>query len=200
MHRWILSFVTALTLLGGTAQAQSQADLDKVAKLLEEGAEKFVAMVDKVTDEQWDFRVPGITHTLGEEIEHVSLSESDLQKAVDRAMQSPAKPGAEDPAKYEEIREVLLGADARAENFKGQNKIVNRSEYEEFFPAANQRLMVKLRSTPNLSDHFYRTRVLGEMSGLQLFYYIAYHRERHMRQMEALLSHPDMPGSRVSAD
>lgn len=200
MQRWIFFLSLAVLLAPVRVDAQTQADIDKVAKLLEDGGKRFLTLVAEVTDEQWDFRVPGIKHTLGEEIEHIALSESDLQRTVDRALKSPARPGAEDAAKIDEMRDYFLGAETTAENFKGQNKIVNRSELEEFFPPAHSRLLKLLRGSQNLSEHFYRTGKFGRLSGLQLFYYVAFHRERHMRQMEALQSHPDMPGSKMTAD
>lgn len=200
MVRWIPLFAACLLLLPASAPAQSKAEIEKVAKLLDDGAERFTALVAQVTDEQWNYRVPGIAHTLGEEIEHVSLSEHELPRVVDRALTSPAEPGMENPAKVEELREFFLGKDARAENFKAQNKVVNRAEYEELFGPAHDRMMAKLRGSENLSQHFFRVSRFGKLSGLQLFYYMAFHRERHIRQMEALLAHPDMPGSRVTAD
>ena len=203
MQRWfpflVAGLVAAVALPVGL-RAQSDADIAKVVKLNEEGAKKFVAMVSKITDEQWDYRVNGIRHTLGEEIEHVALSENDLQRAVERAMKTEPKPGQEDASKIEEMREFLLGGENLAENFKPMNKIVNRSEYEEFFGPAHARLIKLIRANPNPSNHFYKTGKFGPLSAYQLYHYIAFHRERHMRQMEALLSHPDMPGARSSAD
>lgn len=200
MQRWIPVFALIATLSPATAQAQSEAEIEKVAKLLDGGAKRFQELVARITDEQWNYRPAGVAHTLGEEIEHVTLSEHELPRVVDRALQNPAEPGLENPAKVDELREFFLGAESKAENFKSQNKIVNRAEYKELFGPAHDRMMAKLRNSKNLSQHFFRVSRFGKLSGLQLFYYMAFHRERHIRQMEALLAHPDMPGSQVSAD
>jgi len=41
---------------------------------------------------------------------------------------------------------------------------------------------------------------VGLLTALQWFYYIAYHRERHIRQIEAIKSHPEYPRVARSAD
>ena len=181
--------------------AQTKAEFDKVQKILEDGKKRFLELIDKTTDEQWNARAPGIRHSIGEEAEHIALSENDLQQVVLGSLRSPEQPAAVErlKGKVATIQEVLLGEDAVAEAFDSQGKIVNRTELLEFYGAANRKLMALLESSREkpMAKHVYvhPNDKIGELNGLQWFYYIAYHRERHIRQIEALLVHPAIPGS-----
>lgn len=199
---------SAALLLAGTlatpAPAQTQAELAEARKTLEEGSKRFMDLMAKVTDDQWNVRVSGITHTIGEEVEHISLSENDLQQVVANALKEPADPNAPEELadKHEVVREVLLGEDATAERFKYQDKIADRRDFMEYYPPAHDRLMKLFDGSSNLAQHVYKhpSQKIGRLHAVQWFYYIAYHRERHVRQIEALLAHPDMPGSHKKAD
>ncbi len=185
--------------------AQTKADYDKVQKMLDDGKARFLALVNKVTEEQWNAHAPGIRHSIGEEAEHIALSENELQQVVLSSLRSPEQPAAPQrlKGKVAVIEEVLLGKDAVAEAFDPPKKIVNREELLEFYGAANRKLMALLASSRDkqLGQHVYvhPNDKIGELTGLQWFYYIAYHRERHIRQIEALLVHPAIPGSVQSA-
>lgn len=165
---------------------------------------RFMKLIETVRDDQWSVRVSGIAHTIGEEVEHIALSENDLAQIVDRALGKAAEPGASErlAKKEETVHDILLGEDATAERFKYQDKIADRRDLMEFYPPAHERLMHKLDDSENLGQHVYRhpNRKIGELTAVQWLYYIAYHRERHVRQIEAILAHPDLPGSRQSAD
>jgi hypothetical protein len=201
-----LPLAFALTVLVcAPLSAQSPAEYDKVQKILEDGKKRFLELVEKTTDEQWSARAPGVRHTIGEEAEHIALSENDLQQVVLGALRSPEQPAAVERLKgqVEVVQEVLLGKDAVAEAFDPPGKIVNKKELLEFYGAANRKLMNLLESCREkpMAQHVYvhPNQKIGELNGLQWFYYIAYHRERHIRQIEALLSNPAIPGAVKSA-
>ena len=201
-----LHFVLLLSgAIAAPLSAQTKADFDKIQKILEDGKKRFLELIDKTTDEQWTARAPGIRHSIGEEAEHIALSENELQQVVTAALKSPEQPAAVErlKGKDEVVHEVLLGKDAVAEAFDSPGKIVNREELLEFYGAANRKLMNLLESTREspLAKHVYvhPNDKIGELNALQWFYYIAYHRERHIRQIEALLTNPAIPGSVQSA-
>lgn len=196
--------VAVLVLAAAPAPAQTKAELAEARKTLADGSKRFMDLMATVTDEQWKVRVSGIAHTIGEEVEHISLSENDLQQVVLNALKEPADPDAptELADKKDVVHEVLLGKDATAERFKYQDKIADRRDFMEYYPPAHARLMKLFDESTNLAQHVYKhpSQKIGRLNAVQWFYYIAYHRERHVRQIEALLAHPDMPGSRKSAD
>jgi hypothetical protein len=188
-----------------SAPAQTKVEFDRIQKLLEAGKKRFLDTIDKVTDEQWNARLPEHHHTIGHEAEHIALSENDLQQVIQLAMESPEQPEAPQrlKGKIAVVEELLLGKDAAAEGYRPPEKMINKSEVLEFYGAANRKLMALLDSSRGepLAKHVYvhPKEEIGELNALQWFYYIAHHRERHIRQIEALLANPAMPGSVQSA-
>jgi hypothetical protein len=201
-----LFFLFAVALAGPvSAPAQTKAEFDKVEKLLADGKKHFLEVIAKVTDEQWNAHAPGIRHSIGEEAEHIALSENELQQVIMAALRGTEQPAAPErlKGKVAVVEEVLLGKDAVAEGFTPPKKIVNREELLEFYGAANRKLTALFESCRDkpMAKLVYEhpNAKIGELNGLQWFYYIAYHRERHIRQIEALLVNPAIPGSTQSA-
>ena len=204
-NRSLAGLLVAGLLCVATSPAQTKQEIAEVDKLLRDGSERFLALVRDLTPEQWNAKVPLIQHTIGEEAEHIALSENELQQVVLYAMQAAPVPGAGErlKGKQDQVKEVLLGKDA-AENFQAAGKIANKAELLEYFPIVHKKLIAMWESTKekDMSDHVYMHPLpkVGELNALQWFYYIALHRERHIRQIEALRTHPDFPGQKQSAD
>lgn len=185
------------------ARAQTEAEIAEVRAALERGADRFLEVIADLDEEQWKFKGAGIAHSLGEEAEHIALSENDLQRVITTALKSEPNAAVAEAldGKEEELEEIMLGEEA-AEAYKAPGKIINKAEVTEFFQAAHAKLLRLLESSENLSRHVYKhpKSKIGELTALQWFYYIAYHRERHVRQIEAIMAHPDFPGRVQSAD
>ncbi|MBI1356031.1 MAG: hypothetical protein GC160_16950 [Acidobacteria bacterium] len=185
--------------------AATKEEIAEVDKLLRDGSDRFLALVKDLSPEQWNAKVPLIQHSIGEEAEHIALSENELQQVVLQAMQAAPAPGAAErlKGKQAKLKEVMLGKDA-AENFQSPNKIANKAELLEYFPLVHKKLIAMWDSTKEreMDEHVYVHPLpkVGELNALQWFYYIALHRERHIRQIEAIKSHPDFPGQTQSAD
>ena len=182
---------------------QSQAEIDKAAKVLEDGANRFRAIVESTSEEQWNFKGQGVLHSIGEEAEHIALSENDLQQIVTKALAREPEPerAAELAGKEEQVKTILTDGEKLAENFRPKGKLINKDEVKEFYGAANAKLMRLLSSSKELGTHLFRhpSKDFEWLTGLQWFYYIAYHRERHILQIEAIRKHPDFPGRVQSA-
>lgn len=194
----IFMLLGALALPAG---AQSRKDKDEIAKLLEAGQREFLDLIEPLDEKQWNFRTPTIRHTVGEEAEHLALSENELQRVIRDAKSDPEAARALTD-KQEQVKEILLNPDEPAENFKPLSKLINKSEVLEFYGQAYRKLMRLLESSENLNERVYKhpNDKIGELNGLQWFYYIAYHRSRHIEQIRAVMAHPDFPGRVQSAD
>ena len=195
----IRSFLLAgVLVLAAPAFAQTQAEIDKVAEVLADGAGRFRELANSLSDEQWNFKGQGVLHTIGEEAEHIALSENDLQQIVARALGKPAEEGRAKglAGKEDEVKTLLTDGEKLAESFRPAGKLINQGEVKEFYAAANAKLMRLLESSKELGTHLYEhpNEDFGWLTGLQWFYYIAYHRERHLLQIQTILKHPDFPG------
>ncbi len=193
---FVLLPLLATPLLSATEQEAKE----KVAKLLRESAEQFLAVIEDVDEEQWNFKGSGLRHSIGEEAEHVAFAEQELQQVILKALQDKAEPekAKKLAGKEELVREKMLDPDKTAESYKRREKLNSKLEVLEYFGAAHKKLIQQLQGSRNLEVQIYRHPVAeyGDLTALQWFYYIAYHKLRHCKQIEIIKSHADYP-SRV---
>ena len=181
------------------AAAQTKAEIAEADKLLRDGSKRFLAVVEGLTPEQWNAKVGTMQHSIGEEAEHIALSENDLQSVILQAMQAAPVPGSTErlAGKQKTIHDVLLGEES-AENYKSPNKIASKSELMEYYPLVHKKLIALWEQSKDkpMGEHVYEhpSEKIRDLNALHWFYYIAYHREKHIRQIEKLKAHPDFPG------
>lgn len=179
----------------GRPPARAAAQTAAVEKLLNDGKERFLKRIQAVNNSEWNLRINQFPHTIGEEAEHVALSENDLQRVVEEALLQGPRPTLAEPLKGKEemLREFF--ADSAAENYRPQKTLINIPEVLEYYGKANRSLMKLLVRSDDLDETVYEhpNDEIGYLTGRQWFYYIAYHRLRHIEQIEAVMSHEDFP-------
>ena len=185
----------------GRPPARAAAQTAAVEKLLNDGKERFLKRIQAVNNSEWNLRINQFPHTIGEEAEHVALSENDLQRVVEEALLQGPRPTLAEPLKGKEemLREFF--ADSAAENYRPQKTLINIPEVLEYYGKANRSLMKLLVRSDDLDETVYEhpNDEIGYLTGRQWFYYIAYHRLRHIEQIEAVMSHEDFPRRILSA-
>ena len=184
--------------LASSANGQNADAKGKIEALLKQSAKEFLAVIDNVSPEQWNFKAGNIRHSIGEEAEHVSFAEQELQKVILAALKNGNDPpkAAELKGKEEKVRELMLEGGKGAENFRPRGRINSRLEVLEYFSAAHNKLLQLLAGAQGLDTHIYKhpNKDYGELTVRQWFYYVAYHKQRHAKQIEAIKAHPDYPG------
>lgn len=166
-----------------------------VEKLLDDGKQQFLELIQSVREDEWNFRVGQIRHTIGEEAEHIALSENDLQKQVRQALEKGPRPSMARPLKGKEDVLKEFFAENSAESFRPKQTLINVAEILEYYTKANRGLMRLLAESEGLSEAVLKhpSSKIGDLTGLQWFYYIAYHRLRHVNQIKAIMAHADFP-------
>lgn len=194
------AFVLALcsTAMSSSAYAQEAAAKAKVEELLKQSAKEFLAVINDVNEEQWNFKGNGIRHSIGEEAEHVSFAEQELQRVILNALKAAADPkrAAGLKGKEAKVRSLMLEAQKSAENYQPRGRLNSKLEVLEYFPIAHNKLLQLLAGSQDLSTHLYKhpNKDYGELTALQWFYYVAYHKQRHIQQIKAIQAHQDYPG------
>lgn len=200
----LLNLVILVSMLSVPALSQTDAQREAAAKLLDDGKEKFLKLIESVTEEQWNFRLAAAAHTIGEEAEHITLSENELPRVILQALRKAPEPKKAKSLKDKEtkLRAIIFDKEKAPESYRTANKLVTKAEVLELYGQANRKLMKLLRESEELDTHVRRHPNLRiqDLTALQWFYYIAYHRERHIAQIEVLLAHPDLPGRVRTAD
>ena len=182
-HFVVISMLAMPYLFGGVAVAQDAAQIETARKTMEEAGKKFLALIQGLTAEQWNFKPATGRHSIGEEAEHVALSEHDLQQIIQQVMASPknlavAKTLA---GKEKEIRDLMLSPNTKPENFKSPQKLKTLPEVLEYFNRAHGRSLNALVSTPDLSAHVLDHPLpdYKSLTAFQWYFYVAYHNLRH---------------------
>ncbi len=193
-------FLISSSALGGIASsgrsiAQTTSQIMAVEKLLNDGSQQFLDLIQSVREDEWNFRIRQIRHTIGEEAEHAALSENDLQKQVKLALEKGPRPSLASPLKGKEDVLKEFFAENVAEAFRARKTLINVAEILEYYAKANRGLMRLLASSEGLGKAVYKhpSEKIGDLTGLQWFYYIAYHRLRHINQIKAIMAHADFP-------
>ncbi len=196
--------VTVLLLLHGNAAAQSSTETEAVKKELVESADEFVKLVEPLTEEQWNFKSAQFRHTVGNEAEHIALAENDLQRVIQNALQEESDPAraSELAGKEDEVKDLMLNPKRRAESYKVPGRLNSKPEVQEFFRRAHRNLIELLETSSDLEIHIYKhpNQTYDELTALQWFYYIAYHKRRHIEQIRTIMALPDFPSASASAD
>ncbi len=131
-----------------------------VENLLNDGSQQFLELIQSVREDEWNFRIRQIRHTIGEE---------------------------------DVLKEFFT--ENVAESFRAKKTLINVEEILEYYAKANRGLMRLLASSEGLGEavHKHPSEKIGNLTGLQWFYYIAYHRLRHINQIKAIMAHADFP-------
>lgn len=200
----LLAGLWLLAMPASRAHAQTPAELADVRKLIGEANETFVQLIEDITDAQWTFKSGKFRRTIGEEAEHIALAENDLQGVVANALQADkdlakAKTLA---GKEKMVRTQMLSPQKRAEFFKPPNRLKSKAEVQEFYRRAHRSLLRSIELAPDLEGHIYRhpNKKYGDLTALQWYYYIGYHKLRHCEQIRQIMAQPDLPGGAQKSD
>ena len=200
----LLAAILALAAPMSRAVAQAPPEVEAALKVIGEANETFVNLLENITTEQWTFKAEKFRRTIGEEAEHVALSENDLQRVVADALKAEkdlakAKTLA---GKEKTIRTMMLSPQKRAEFFKPPNRLKTKPEVQEFYRRAHRRLLQSIELAPDLEGHIYKhpNKRYGDLTALQWYYYIAYHKLRHCEQIKQIKARPDFPGGAQKSD
>ena len=174
-------------------------EVQEASKVMQEAADRFLSLMEEISEEQWDARAASIRHSIGEEAEHIALAHQDLQNQVVKAMRAPAQPGKakELEGKEVQLRQLMLQASKRAEAYLPPQKLKTKPEVLEFFNAAHRKALQKLREGgATLKVHVFKhpSPKYGDLTALQWFHYIAYHNMRHCHVIKTILANTESAG------
>ena len=196
---WILLFSFVAAAPGQQPPLPVPQEVLEARKVLQASADRFMAVLDRFEEADWDFRPKGFRHTLGQEAEHAALAHQELQSVVAQALRRDEQPERAKAlvGKEDTIRERMLDSERKAENYAVKNTLRSKAEVVEFFQAAHEKALLLLVAAPNPGVHIYKhpsSTFYGELTALQWFYYIAYHCERHANHMLKMIEHPEFTG------
>ena len=173
----------------------------KAIKMLHDSQDELMGYIQKLTDEQWNFRPAPFKWTVGETAEHIALAEGLLYSAMERALAAPINPDWESKtANKEGILDNLLAArkgKAQApEPIQPLRKKMTRAEIMTLLREGRAKSLKFIETTDlplkaHTLDHPFP--VFGTLNAFQWFVYIPAHNLRHNKQIAEIMSNPNFP-------
>lgn len=178
------------------AQANPKAE---VRALLVKVSDQFQKSLVGVSEKQWNYKAPNQKHTIGELAEHAALSANDLQVMVQRALDDGPKPkmAAKLSGQTQVVKDVMLSVEQPPETFRPAGRLRTKADIDEYFPQALTKALFLLDSAKYLElcvAHHPSKRV-GDLTGVQWFYYISYLVQAHTEQIGRIKADPGYPKS-----
>lgn len=181
------------------AQTLSQDERQYVVELLEANANKFLANIEHVSDEQWKFKPASNVWSVSEVSEHIALSEDLLFSIVEKTLLAPP-----DDEKAKRLagneNQLLLSVMDRSvkaqapDMIKPTGRFGTKKELIEAFKIARDKTInyVKTSQDP-LKNHVARHPAFGELTTYQWLVFIAGHANRHVAQLEEVKTNINFP-------
>jgi hypothetical protein len=197
MRPWSFLLICALAAPSfALAQANPKAE---VRAVLVKAMDQFQASLKGVSAQQWDYKAPTEKHTIGELAEYAATSTNDLPQMAQRAVDAGPNPelAATLTGQTKVIRDVLLNVEQPADNFKPRGRLVTKADVDEYFPQARAKALFVLDSAQHLEYSVTRhpSRRIGNLTGAQWFYYIAYLLQGYAEHIDRIKADPGYPKS-----
>lgn len=167
--------------------------------MLVKAADQFQKALAGVGAQQWNYKAPNQKHTIGALAEHAALSTNDLQQMVQSALDAGPDPdmAATLTGQTKVVRDIMLSVEQPPENFSPTGRLLTKADVEEYFPQARTKALYLLDSAKrlDLSVSRHPSKRVGDLTGVQWFYYIAYLLQAHTEQIGRIKADPGYPKS-----
>ena len=169
---------------------------------LKQTREEFLAAIDGLSEEQWNFKPAPDRWSIAEAAEHIAVAEEKIWKLVsEKIMKSPAHPEmrAEVKGKEEKILQGVPDRSRKAEAPEGlqpTGKWSTRAALEKDFTATRDEELEFLAETKqDLRSHFGDHPFLNAMDAWQWLLFNGAHSKRHTAQILEVKADPNFPKS-----
>jgi hypothetical protein len=206
----ILLIVVCVMLFAGVAVAVTPPAGDgkltpeeraKAIKALHDSQNELMSYIEKLSDQQWNFRPAPFKWTVGETAEHIALSEGLLFSAVERALAAPINPDWETKTANKEaiLDNLLAGRKGKAnapEPIQPLKRKMTRVEIMTLLKDGRAKTLTFTEGTDqplkaHTLDHPFP--VFGTLNAYQWLLYIPAHNLRHNKQIAEIISNPAFP-------
>jgi hypothetical protein len=176
-------------------QHERQLALDQ----LHSSQSRLLALVDRLTLEQWCFRESSGRWSIAENLEHLILFEEFIAEAIANAMKAPAEPAKQVSAAAKEP--LVLGlANSRSTTFSAREAVRPTGRWPdpiemvaEFQRVRARTLAFAAATDADLRSHFFAHIAFGDLDCYQWLLVLGRHTARHVLQIEQIKADPVYP-------
>jgi hypothetical protein len=176
----------------------TDAEREMAVKELKQTRDHLLSVVEELTDEQLNFKSSPESWSVGECVEHLAISESSFSEMLQGALQAPADPSRRTEVKITDtdLMAMIVSRDKKvktSEAFEPSGKFGTNGETLEAFTSKRDEHIDYVQNTEDDLRNHYGQLPFGTIDGYQILLFMSGHTERHVRQMEEVMAHPDFP-------
>ena len=199
MKKMLLVVVCAVYLSTAYGQSLTPEERKFVINMLEENSNRFLKDIEKVTEEQWNFKPASGQWSVAEVSEHITLSDGLLLSIAQKSLSSPAQvekaaalQGKEN-AVIERLKDRTQKAQA-PESLKPSAKFATKKELIQAFKLAREKTIDYVKTTKDpLKNHVVPHPLFGDLTAYQWLVMIPAHANRHVDQLEEVKAMENFP-------
>jgi len=187
----LFSFSTAETVLNNADKELAISEFNKSKKHL-------LRSLKGLNDAQLNFKSNPETWSIAECVEHIAISETNIFGMLQGALKTPADPSrrSEVKMKDEQIIGMMVDRSNRVKTsgaFEPSGKFGSYKEtLKAFLKKRKQNIKYVKKTNDDLRNH-YGQLPFGTLDGVQILLFMSAHSERHILQIEEVMSHKDFP-------
>lgn len=176
---------------------------DRILQHLAQSREMLLDVIADVSAEQRNFRPGPDRWSVRDCVEHITVVENNILRAIHRNLEKPA---GDKPDTQGKDQLILDNVGPRKGRVKGPEAVMPNGRWPDFeelrreFLAARERTIAfAAESAANLRACAFPHPFLGPLDCYQWLLFLAAHSERHARQIEEVKADPAFPGRAGSA-
>ncbi|MGB5821844.1 MAG: DinB family protein [Saonia sp.] len=199
MKKLVLPIVVlALVGFGVISTGLTDAERKFAIKEMTRTHDHLLKVVEGLSEEQLSFKADPNSWSIAECVEHLAISENAFDQMLSGALQTPA-----DTTKRSEVKmsdEQLLGIIVDRSNkvktseaFEPSGKFGSNKETITAFVTKRKEHIEYVKSTADDLRNHYGQLPFGTIDGYQIMLFMSGHTERHVKQMEEIMSNENFP-------
>lgn len=154
--------------------------------------------VDGLSDAQLNYKATPDAWSVAECVEHLAISEGMIGGMLQGALQTAADPSKRGDVKMtdEQLLAMIVNRDQKVktgEAFEPSGKFGSYEDTLIEFISKREAHIAYLNSTEDDLRNHYGQLPFGTIDGLQILLFMSGHTERHVKQMQEVMAHPDFP-------
>lgn len=193
--------VVALVLFSFSADTPKLTEEERqmVNKLLTETRDHMLTVLDGLTEEQRNFKPDASTWSIADGVEHLAILENTFGELVHKAVADGPNPALKDSLAFkdEQIMPVVTDRSNKvktSEAFEPSGKFGSFEATLQAFLDRRTELIDYIKTTDDdLRNRYNNNLPFGAVDGVQFIMFTAAHTERHVLQMEEVMTHADFP-------
>ncbi len=177
----------------------TEAERALAVKHLTETRDHLTTVVKGLTAEQLNFKATEDSWSIAECVEHIAIAENAFEGFLKKTMAEGNIPALKDSLvfKDEQLMGVLTDRSQKfktTEPFEPSGKFGSHEEtVEAFLKKRNEHIEYIKTTTDDLRNRFNQDLPFGTVDGFQVIIFAAGHSERHILQMEEIMTHENFP-------